>query len=92
MHGWMKTIVMPILVNGTKELARLFECMFNIISAISKDIILHLMVLPIQLMVIFLSYTPAAHEALGHSGSLLVTYKHIYIYLRIIYQLCIFSP
>ena len=93
MHGWMKTIVMPILVNGTKELAKLFKCMFNIILAISKDIILHVMILPIQLMVIiFLSYTPAAHEAMGHSGSLLVTYKHVYIYLRIIDQVCTFSP
>lgn len=71
---------MPVLVNGTKELARLFECMFNIISAILKDIILHLMVLPIQLMVIFLSYTPAAHEALatvGHCWSLTNTYIFI---------------
>lgn len=75
MDGWIdETNSNAYISYGTKELAKLFKCMFNIILAISKDIILHVMILPIQLMVIiFLSYTPAAHEAMGHSGSLLVT-------------------
>lgn len=83
MDGWMdKTDCNAYTSYGTKEFAKLFECMFNIILAISKNI-LHLMIPPIQLfmVIIFFSYTlalKATHEALDHNGSPLVIHKHVY--------------
>lgn len=66
---------------GTEEFAKLFECTFNIILAISKAIILHLMMPPIQLfMFIFFSYTLAFKGytcSSGHSGRPLLIYKHV---------------
>lgn len=71
------------------KFSKLFECMFNIILAISKAII-YLMIPPIQLLmvIIFSSYNlalKAAHEALDQKWLPLVTYEHVYIYVRITY-------